>query len=150
MAVSKLTTDRDIRSRLGQNVLEDLHATLWAIDCQACGVRFGRWDAVIVMAAVWTVGQWLTPPATRLLIASGTPTAFNAYNVLMAVLLLVGIATFVLVGLWLGQAAQCRPDRLRPAAPVKGLGLAELDHGRAGDSCGGAPQPTGGLEGLHG
>ena len=73
----------------------------------------GLGTAVIVMAVVWTVGQWFTPPATRLLVASGTPTAFIAYNVLMSLLLLVGIATFVLVGLWLGQARR-NADRIAP------------------------------------
>jgi uncharacterized protein DUF4328 len=80
--------------------------------------RSGRLGtAVIVMAVVWTVGQWLTPPATGLLIASGTPAAFIAYNVLVTLWLLVGVATFVLVGLWLGQArrnaARIAPDQQR-------------------------------------
>jgi hypothetical protein len=65
------------------------------------------------MAVVWTVDRWLTPPVTGLLIASGTPTAFIAYNVLVVLWLLVCIATFVLVGCWLGQARR-NADRIAP------------------------------------
>lgn len=73
----------------------------------------GLGTAVIVMAVVWTVGRWLAPPATGLLIASGTHTAFITYTILVALWLLVGIATFVLVGCWLGQA-WCHADRIAP------------------------------------
>lgn len=69
--------------------------------------------ALIVTAALYIAGNWLTTPVTSQLNASGTPSAFIAYNVWVALLLLVAIANFVLVGLWLGRA---RPnaDRIRP------------------------------------
>jgi len=65
------------------------------------------------MAVLWTVDRWLTPPVTGLLVANHTNTAFIAYNVVVALSLLVGIATFVLVGRWLGLARR-NADRIAP------------------------------------
>jgi len=65
------------------------------------------------MAVLWTVDRWLTPPVTGLLVANHTDTAFIAYNVLVALSFLVGIATFVLVGCWLGLARR-NADRIAP------------------------------------
>jgi uncharacterized protein DUF4328 len=69
--------------------------------------------AVIVMAVVWTVDRWITPPVTGLLIANPTHTAFIAYNVVATLSLLVGIATFVLAGCWLALARR-NADRIAP------------------------------------
>ncbi len=45
MAVRKLRTDAATRSKLGPDVMADLKAGLWALDCQSCGRPFGRWRA---------------------------------------------------------------------------------------------------------
>lgn len=52
MAVSKLLTDSTTENRLGPELLAELRANLWAVDCQTCGGRFGRWEkpALIVQA----------------------------------------------------------------------------------------------------
>lgn len=44
MTVSKLLTDPDTEARLGPGLLAELRAGLWAVDCQTCGRRFGRWE----------------------------------------------------------------------------------------------------------
>ncbi|MDG9720673.1 hypothetical protein [Streptomyces sp. DH24] len=44
MTVSKLLTDSTTETRLGPELLAELRANLWAVDCQTCGRRFGRWE----------------------------------------------------------------------------------------------------------
>ncbi|MBV7698335.1 hypothetical protein [Streptomyces sp. TRM70350] len=44
MTVSRLLTDPTTEARLGPDVLAELRAGLWAVDCQTCGRRFGRWE----------------------------------------------------------------------------------------------------------
>jgi Domain of unknown function (DUF4328) len=73
----------------------------------------GLRTAVIVTAVLYIAGNWLSTPVTSQLIASGTPGAFIAYNVWVALLLLVAIVNFVLVGLWLGRARR-NADRIAP------------------------------------
>ena len=73
----------------------------------------GLRTAVIVTAVLYIAGNWFSTPVTSQLIASGAPGAFIAYNVWMVLLLLVAIANFVLVGLWLGRARR-NADRIAP------------------------------------
>ncbi|WP_432082091.1 hypothetical protein [Streptomyces sp. WAC 04229] len=53
MTVSRLLTDSITEERLGPRVLAELRANLWAVDCQTCGRRLGRWErpALTVQAA---------------------------------------------------------------------------------------------------
>lgn len=44
MTLSRLATDSTTEARLGPALLTELRATLWAVDCQTCGGRFGRWE----------------------------------------------------------------------------------------------------------
>ena len=73
----------------------------------------GLRTAVIVTAVLYIAGNWLSTPVTSLLIASGTPGAFIAYNVWVALLLFVAIVNFVFVGCWLGRARR-NADRIAP------------------------------------
>jgi len=69
--------------------------------------------AVIVMAVLYIATEWLDLPITSQLTAGGTTSGSIAYNVWMALLLLVLVATFVIVGLWLGRARR-NADRIAP------------------------------------
>ncbi|QUH02014.1 hypothetical protein HUO13_15475 [Saccharopolyspora erythraea] len=44
MAVSRLLIDPSTQTRLGAEVLAELRANLWPVDCQTCGRPFGRWE----------------------------------------------------------------------------------------------------------
>ncbi|TDD79220.1 hypothetical protein E1293_24015 [Actinomadura darangshiensis] len=43
MADSKFRIDPETQKRLGSQVLADLRANLWPVDCQTCGRPLGRW-----------------------------------------------------------------------------------------------------------
>ncbi|KOG07673.1 hypothetical protein [Streptomyces viridochromogenes] len=77
MAVSRLLTDSTTRARLGPELLAELRANLWAVDCQTCGRGFGRWErpALTVQATADTADaslhhrgcrspQWLESPTS--------------------------------------------------------------------------------------
>ncbi|MGQ0776141.1 MAG: DUF4328 domain-containing protein [Pseudonocardiales bacterium] len=79
-------------------------------------------SAIVAVAVVWTVIQWLvvlaTPSAVRTYqeaIASRTPASevFTTYDLLGIALFITGIAAFALTGLWLA-AARRNADRIAP------------------------------------
>ncbi|MGH3929414.1 MAG: hypothetical protein ACRDTF_05490, partial [Pseudonocardiaceae bacterium] len=80
-------------------------------------------SAIVAVAVVWTVLQWLvvlaTPSAVRTYQDSLTsPTSaagvFTTYDLLGIALFLTGIAAFAFTGLWLA-AARRNADRIAPA-----------------------------------
>lgn len=56
MVVPNLETDNVTRSLLGQQTLDDLHASLWAIDCQTCGQPFGNKTPSLAVDANGQIG----------------------------------------------------------------------------------------------